>query len=259
MMKRYDQFGSKSQHRRFSEQLDLAKKPPATQPDAKPVVRKFAGDTAVLIATGPSLSQQQLNLIHDRHTAGDVRTFGINNVYQIYPTLDVHLSCDGPWWRWYWNDPVLREMSKTTMMWTWYPEFAEEFGINYIKAVVKDGLSGDPSVVHINHGSGPMMMNLAIHYGVKKLVLVGHDMKFAKDYAPAKKEPGSTPRHYFGEYPKPLQHWPSVKVRQGVLDGLIEAYTKIEASPVLSSVDIVNCTTDTALTMFRQSDLEKEI
>jgi len=144
---------------------------------------------------------------------------------------------------------------------TWYPEFAKEFGIRYIKAIVKDGISLDPGIVHINHGSGPMMLNLAILYGCSKIVLIGHDMKFAPDYAPAEQLPGATPRHYFGEYPKPLQHWPSVKVRQGVLDGLIEAYTKINAQIVRDkiSVDVVNCTTDTALTMFRCSDLEKEL
>lgn len=145
-------------------------------------------------------------------------------------------------------------------MWTWYPEFAEEFGINYIRAKVEDGLSIDNSVVHINHGSGPMMMNLAMHYGVSKLVLIGHDMKFAPDYRPHEQQPGSIPRHYFGEYPKPLQHWPSVKVRQGVLDGLIEAYDKINSQIKRDKIpfDVVNCTPDTALTMFRQSTLEKE-
>ena len=261
-MIRHDTFGSKSQHRRLAEQLDLAKKPPSLQPYPLKVVEPiWAEKTGVLIATGPSLSESQLSMIRDAHTADRCRVFTINNTYQVYPETDVHLSCDGPWWRWYWNDPVLRKMSEYVEMWTWYPDFAEEFGINYIKAIVEDGLSYDPGIVHINHGSGPMMMNLAMHYGINKLVLVGHDMKFAEDYKPAKCDPGSTPRHYFGEYPKPLQHWPSVKVRQGVLDGLIEAYTKINAQIVRDklSIDVVNCTPDSALTMFRQSDLEKEI
>jgi len=146
--------------------------------------------------------------------------------------------------------------------WTWYPEFAERFGINYIFGEErKTGLSLDPRIVHINHGSGPMIMNLAILYGCSKLVLIGHDMKFAKDYNPQKQEPGSIPRHYFGEYPKKLQHWPSVKVRQGVLDGLIEAYTKIKADIDARqiSVDVVNCTPGSALKMFRTGELEKEI
>lgn len=259
-MKRSDTFQMTAE---IQKEIDLAKKPPASSPMAEPVEAKYIDATAVLIATGPSLTQDQLDLVRQKQLTGDVVTFGINNTYQSYPWLDVFLSCDGPWWRWYWNDPVLREMSKSTMMWTWYPEFAEEFGINYIRAIVKDGLCLEPSTVHINHGSGPMMMNLALHYGISKMVLIGHDMKFAPDYDGRKQFVGSTPRHYFGEYPKPLQHWPSVKVRQGVLDGLIEAYTKIQAQistdPLLKTLDVVNCTTDTALNMFRRGDLEKEI
>lgn len=267
MMKRYDTFGSKSQHKRLEVQLDLAKLPPPKKPYPEtPVEEIFKNQTAIIIATGPSLSQSQLDLILSRHMAADsrIKVFTINNTYQIYPNTDVHLSCDGPWWRWYWNDPQLRELAQQTscQMWTWYPEFAEEFGINYIFGEEKkDGLSLDPGIVHINHGSGPMILNLAILYGVSKIVLIGHDMKFAPDYAPAKQEPGSIPRHYFGEYPKKLQHWPSVKVRQGVLDGLITAYNSI-ARAICDrhlSVDVVNCTPDSALTSFRQGDLRKEI
>ena len=265
-MKRHDTF---QMNQKLEKQLDLAKKPPPLKPYPETVVEPiFKNQTAVIIATGPSLSKSQLDLILSRHMADDsnVKVFTINNTYQIYPNTDVHLSCDGPWWRWYWNDPVLRWLARSNEceMFTWYPEFAEEFGINYIFGdEKKQGLSLDPGIVHINHGSGPMIFNLAVLFGVSKIVLIGHDMKFAKDYAPQKQHPGSIPRHYFGEYPKKLQHWPSVKVRQGVLDGLIEVYTVIEqqfrSDVRLSSIDVVNCTPDTALTMFRQSELRKEI
>jgi len=262
-MKRYDTFKADPS---MIKKLDLAKLPPSFKPlPEKGVEPKFKGETAVIIATGPSLSQSQLDLIQRAQlTAGGVKVFTINNTYQVYLDTDVHLSCDGPWWRWYWNDPMLRFLAHDTSceMWTWYPKFAEEFGINYIFGEEKKrGLSLDPRIVHINHGSGPMILNLAIHYGVSKIVLVGHDMKFAPDYKPKKQDPGSIPRHYFGEYPKSLQHWPSVKVRQGVLDGLIEAYSDIkdDMDARQISVDIVNCTPDSALDMFRRGELEKEI
>lgn len=241
--------------------LDLAKQPPSCKPVPKyGVPRSMENQTAVIIATGPSLNEQQLQTIREKHTAGEVKVFTLNNTYQVYPETNVHLSCDGPWWRWYSNDPFL--MNLPCEKWTWYPEFAEEFGINYIFGEEKKrGLSLDQRVVHINHGSGPMIMNLAILYGCTKLVLVGHDMKFAKDYKPREEKPGSIPRHYFGEYPKRLQHWPSVKVRQGVLDGLIEAYRDIrdDIDSRQISVDVVNCTPDSALDVFRRGELEKEI
>jgi hypothetical protein len=189
-----------------------------------------------------------------------VRVFTINNSFEKVKKTDVHLSCDGPWWSHYW--PVWKELRELeALKYTWYPEIAEKFGIEYIKGIVKNGLSTDPGIVHINHGSGPMMVNLAYHFGIRRLLLVGHDMKFASDYNPHKQDPGSTPRHYFGEYPKHLQHWPSVKVKKGVLEGLITSYNGI-ADDIWSRglpLKIINCTPGSALTTFPHSTLEKEL
>lgn len=228
------------------EVVNLSKAPPKNQPyPENPVEPLFQGYTGVLVATGPSLDARQLFQLSQLHTADRVKVFTINNVYMVYPRTDVHLSCDGPWWRWYWQkSPELRELS--CPKYTWYPDLAEKFGIDYVKAIVKDGLSTDPGIVHINHGSGPMMMNLAYHYGIRDVILLGHDMRFAPDYNAAKRQPGSFPRHYFGEYPKPLQHWPSVKVKpDGKLEGLIETYRKMPFDEL--GMTVTSCTPDSAL------------
>lgn len=237
------------------------KSAPINPRDAKPVEPIFAGETGVLIATGPSLTDDQLSFIKQHHDAGNCRVFTINNVYQRVPWTDVHLSCDFPWWRWYGS----RDKELLTLpcpKYTWHPDIADKFNINYIKGAIKDGLSEDPSIIHINHGSGPMMINLALHYGVKKLLLIGHDMKYAPDYKPRQKQPGSTPRHYFSEYPGPLQHWPSSKIgltKPGVLDGLIEVYDKMVPQLNKLGMKIVNCTPGSALKTFKMSTLEKEL
>lgn len=228
------------------EVVNLSKAPPKNQPYPEhPIEPLFQGYTGVLVATGPSLDQPTLDLLRSLHTADKVKVFTINNVYMVYPETDVHLSCDGPWWRWYWSKSEdLRNLP--CPKYTWYPDIAAGFGIDYVKAIVQDGLSVDPGIVHINHGSGPMMMNLAYHYGIRDVILLGHDMRFAPDYNAAKRQPGSFPRHYFGEYPKPLQHWPSVKVRpDGKLEGLIETYRKMPFQTL--GMNITSCTPDSAL------------
>ena len=231
------------------------------QPIGKPVQPEFKGETAVLIATGPSITQEQLDIVQKAQEDGKCKVITVNNAYQVAPWTDAHISCNDDWWQYYWpRDQVLRELP--CAKYTWYSNVAENYNITYIKAIVKDGLSTDPRILHINHGSGPMAINLALHYGVKKLLLIGHDMKFAKDYDGAKKEAGSKRRHFFGEYPEKLRHWPSVKVgltKPGVMDGLIEAYDTMV--PQLSSVgmEIINCTPGTALTSFPVSTLENEL
>jgi hypothetical protein len=107
-----------------------------------------------------------------------------------------------------------------------------------------------------------MAINLVLHYGIKKLLLIGHDMKYAPDYDGRKHKTGSKPRHYFSEYPEPLQHWPSVKVglsKPGVLDGLIEVYNKMVPQLKELNMEVINCTPDSALPSFPMSTLEKEL
>lgn len=218
------------------------------------IPRKYEGETVVILATGPSLNEEQVNRVK-----GKARVLTINNAYQLAPWADIHVACNDDWWDYYWKkDEVLRDMSADK--WTRYKHQAKKFGINYIDSVDKTGLSHDPSVVHINKGSGPLAINIATLYGFKKIILLGHDMKFANDYNGKQKKAGSTPRHYFGEYPKHMQHFPRSKKSidtNGVIIGLIQSYEKMVKD--LKGVDVVNCTPGSHLPTFRKSLLETEL
>jgi len=220
------------------------------------IPRKYEGETVVILATGPSLNEEQVNQVK-----GKARVLTINNAYQLAPWADIHVACNDNWWDYYWkNDEVLRDMKADK--WTRYKHQADEFGISYIDSIVKPGLSKDQSVIHINKGSGPIAINLATLYGFKKLILLGHDMKFAKDYNGKHKQPGSTPRHYFGEYPKEMQHFPVSKNsinNDGVIIGLISAYDGMVKDLKSMNVDVVNCTPGSHLSTFRKSTLSEEL
>jgi len=228
------------------------------QPIGEPIKPILEGETAILAATGPSV-KEQVKEIRDAKSGNRCKIITVNNSYELFPFADAHISCNLDWWRHYWpKSAILREMGCPKF--TWYKKIADEYGIQYVKAIVKDGLSTDPQILHINHGSGPMGINLALHLGVKKLLLVGHDMKFAKDYNGRIKKAGSTDRHFFGEYPKQLQHWPSVKVGgNGNLNGLIEVYNKIAKQLPSLDMKIINCTPNSVLKSFPMSTLEKEL
>lgn len=230
------------------------------QPIGDPIPRAFLGETGVLIGTGPSLDEAQIAYVREMRAEGRCRVFTVNNAYMIAGKIDVHVACNHDWWDHYGNDPQLQNLK--ALKYTWYQYVAEKYGATYVKAIVKDGLSLDRRIVHINHGSGPLALNIAMHFGLSKLILLGHDMKFAKDYNGRARKEGSTPRHYFGEYPKQLQHWPSVQVgktKPGVLDGLIQAYNKMPPDLEKAGMEVVNCTPESALPTFRMSTLEKEL
>lgn len=226
------------------------------------VERKYEGETCVIIATGPSLDMEQIDYVHCAHTLKRCRVMTMNNSYKVAPFTDIHIACNDDWWEHYWKeDELLRRINADK--WTQYEILAERFGINYIEThQTNRGLSTNPAVINKNDGSGPMAINLALHYGFKKLILLGHDMKFAKDYDGRKRKIGSTPRHFFGEYPKHMQHFPSVKVglsKPGVIDGLIENYEQMIPDLINNNVEVVNCTPKSALLCFKMNRLEFEV
>lgn len=223
------------------------------------IPRKYDGETVVILATGPSLNEEQVNYVSHARAQGGCRVLTVNNSYQLAPWADIHVACNDNWWDYYWkNDEVLRNMKADR--YTRYKHQADEFGIHYIHSIVKEGLSKDPSVIHINKGSGPIAINIATLSGFKKIILLGHDMKFANDYNGRQKKVGSTPRHYFGEYPKEMQHFPQSKEsisNNGVIIGLIDAYNGMVKD--LEGIDVVNCTPGSHLPTFRKSNLMNEL
>lgn len=222
------------------------------------IPRKFEGQTVVVLATGPSLCEEQVSVVRKVWLEGWCKVLTLNNSYFLAPWSDIHIACNDNWWDYYWNDPTVMGMHADK--WTRYEHQANKYNLHYIDSIVKPGLSKDSSVVHINKGSGPMAINFATLYGFTKIILLGHDMKFAADYDGRNKKVGSEPRHFFGEYPEVMQHFPQHKdsvAPDGTLQGLIDAYDSMV--PDLGGIDVVNCTPDSRLTTFRMGNLEEEI
>lgn len=221
--------------------------------------KKYEGETCVVIATGPSLNDSQIEYVKAAVVKGNCRVITINNSYQLAPFTDIQIACNDNWWDYYWkNDALLRDIKADK--WTRYKHQAEQFGISYIDSIEKQGLSEDPSLIHINNGSGPMAINFATLYGFKKVLLLGHDMKFAKDYNGKKKIAGSTPRHYFGEYPKSMQHFPQSSEsidKNGNIIGLIKNYEAMIPDLDRLDVEVINCTPSSALKCFKMLTLDK--
>ena len=200
----------------------------------------------IIIGTGPSLTSEAIEQIN----ASDLHKFGCNNVYQVIPDLTAHLACNIEWWGHYGKDISQYSFDK----WTWDEATAEKWCIKYVSGAWGDGLSTDPKVIHYGHSSGYQLINLALHYGVKEFVLIGYDMKYPKGYDGHRKQAGGN-RHFFGEYPKELQHWTKFNIGEnGELNGLLECYRTI--NPEDYGIRIINCSPDTALDFFEKGRLE---
>lgn len=204
-------------------------------------MKRFNG-TVVCIGTGPSLTLAQIETARRK----GFHLFGVNLVYQIVPDLALMFATNQNFWGWYWGQPQ-GPQTHPCEKWTNDRWSAEQFKLHYIDSIERNGLSAEPTYLHHGHSSGACLVNLAYLMGAERIVLLGYDMKYAPDYDGTKKQIGSEARHYFGEYPNALQHWPKACVTAGVHWGLIEHYASIAKQNLVS---IVNATPNSALDCF---------
>jgi len=223
--------------------------------------KNYSQYIGVIVGTGPSVNETQLNHIRLARQEDKCRIITINNSYQVIDP-DIHFACNFQWWDYYFKtDPRLKELRDGgTDMWTWNKDTANKYKINHVPGRWKDSLSTDKKWIHFGHGSGFEGLGVCYHYDFHTIVLVGYDLKFPKGYNGKKKVVGEGKRHYFGEYPKTLQHWtqsPNSVDKNGKLIGLIQLYEKIDCKKL--DVNIINCTPGSALTCFPNKRLEEAI
>jgi hypothetical protein len=82
--------------------------------------------------------------------------------------------------------------------------------------------------------SGFQAMNLALHFGVKRILLLGYDMKFAKSGA----------SHWFGDHP------------DNTRSNYHRWLPNFETAAKQNLVEIINCSRDTALEAFPRMSIE---
>ena len=195
--------------------------------------------TLVCIATGPSVTPEQVEIARRK----GFELYACNNAIFLAPDAALLYAVNHRWWLHYWDKVKDLPCEK----WTTNTFASEYFGINCINETHKPGLSQNRDVIHHGHGSGYSLVSMAYRNGAERIILLGYDLKYATDYNAANHDPGSTPRHFFGEYPHSMQHWPSKQVKGGVHVELLELYRSIARQNV---VEVVNCSPDSAIDCF---------
>jgi len=189
------------------------------------VPRLFDGGTVVCLATGPSLTQEDVNAVRGRVDG----VVAISNAIDLAPWADVLYSCDGKWWKWREGMPSYKglkfSLKDDSKKWA-------SHGVQKLKHTGRAGLELSPDGLRDGYNSGYQAINLAVHLGAKRIVLLGYDMRGT---------------HFFGQHPD--RSVPSFSMCLPRFAGLVKPLADI-------GVDIVNCTRKTALTCFRQAPLE---
>lgn len=198
---------------------------PFPQPSA---IQKWNGQTVVILASGPSLTQEDA-----AHARGKAKVIACNNCYALAPWADMLYACDYRWWKHYRPDFYGLKVCP-------HPGGAKEFGLIYIKGEHKPGLSFDPQCIHYGGNSGFQAFNLAVLSGAKRIILLGFDMQPAANgrlhWHQDHRNIGNPQRNSFGRW--------------------IKAFS--EAAPQLAErgISVLNCSRETALTMFERTTIE---
>lgn len=155
------------------------------------------GETAVCIASGPSLSDEDIEYVRAMKAAGKCRVFVCNNNYLKVPEADVHFFCDKTFWIWHCLKDEFQSFKgqKITL--------SREIGEPDIKVMITgvvDGLSFAKDTLNTGGNSGYMQINLAVLYGCKRIILLGYDMTPKVTIGDDGKEKIQT--HWFGSHPQ---------------------------------------------------------
>lgn len=111
--------------------------------------------------------------------------------------------------------------------------------IRYIRSVDEPGLSFNRAIIHQGSNGGYQAVNLAVHYGVKRILLIGYDMKEAANGA----------KHW---HPPHAENNPN----RGNFNGWLRAFKTLPPDLEKAGVELINCTRDTALDCFPKARLE---
>ncbi len=185
--------------------------------------------TVYIIGGGPSLKNMDLSQIQNK------RIIGVNNAYQLGEWVDVCWWGDCPWWRQHaerlkkfpglkihcCNRHAIRPDTKRLLR-------GRPLGIDL-----------RPEYVAWNNSSGASAVNLAVHFGAKRIVLLGFDMK---------KGPNGE-NNWHTEHKNYEPDW-------NPYDRFLKVWPHIRKDAKKIGVEILNATPDSALTLFPMVKLE---
>lgn len=192
---------------------------------------------AVVIATGPSLSDAQLELIAAARVEGRCWAITVNNAHARAPWTDLA----------YFGDYLFGKVHMQAMQRTHAGRIvtiaaaaAERWKLFHVKASNKPGL-GMGEAINMNGNSGFQALNLAAWLGAKKVALIGFDMR-AVDGKP----------HYFGQHAAPL-------VQTQLFEEWCHKARAIAADAKWHGIEVLNATPGSALQCFPMADLAEAL
>lgn len=191
------------------------------------VPRLWPESTIVCIGGGSSLTQQDVD-----YCRGKARVIVVNDGYRIAPWADVLYAADAKWWQKHSGVPVFEGLKYSVQA-----EAQQWPGVQLLRTTGETGLELKPTSLRTGSNSGYQAINLAVHLGATRVLLLGYDMQ----NGPKGKS------HWFGDHP-----W-GCSSQYGTF--LVQFATIVEPLRQIG-VEVINCTRRTVLNCFPKQSLE---
>lgn len=188
------------------------------------------GGTVLVMGSGPSLTQADVEFAQAHVDA----VVAVNDSYKFAPNATALYAADKHWWGWHKgcvaqhkvgsvSYPAFTGRLKYSLAQTpWYPD------VQVLSRGPDRGLTHDPAKVALGYNGGYQAINVAVHLGATRILLLGLDMK-------------GDAAHFFGKHPN-NSHAPFALC--------IERFTTLVQPLRTAGVEILNCTPKSALTAF---------
>jgi hypothetical protein len=187
----------------------------------------------VCLGGGPSLTAADVEYCRGR----DVRMLAVNDAYHIAPFADVLYACDGKWWDYHQGVP-----SFTGLKFGMTVKAGKWPGVQRLANTGGQGYESQPGGLRTGGNSGFQAVQLAVHLGAVRILLLGYDMQRGKK--------GRS--HWFGEHPLPI--------RVSSDYGVFCAYFRSLATPLKAlGIQVINCSRETALTCFPRMAIDEAL
>ncbi len=180
---------------------------------------------AICIASGPSLTQEDVNLCKNSGHS----IYIVNDVYKLAPWADHLYAADRDWWDF--HEGV---QDFPGQKWHIDEKTCEKWGLNYIP-YSSSKIFATESPIATGKNSGFQAINLAFLHGHREIWLLGYDLGF---------QPG-TKKHFFGEHPQKIN-------RPSQYDDWLAHYAKAKPIMEKNGLRIINMTNSTRLDIFEK-------
>jgi hypothetical protein len=194
-----------------------------------PLLEIFAGQTALIFASGPSLTK-----LWSADRPLPLPSIAVADAWRIAPKADALYATDQKWWMHHKGVPEFQGVKIGY-------QGPGPAGIIWLSGSGREGYDERLGFIRHQWNSGGSSIHLAAQLGARRIVLIGFDFRVIDGR-----------RHFFGEHPREIE-----SISQSRYDSWAELMSELARELERRKVEVLNATPGSALKTWPFVDLEK--